>query len=246
MDRRACWGALLAGLVAPSPAQASPPSSRFVADSSNLLATAPNMLGTRAVPIKADRFSDYLKRAREDASGSPLLQRLIGPARQLPPLQKIAFVQHAVTASIHWISDATQWGQHSYWASAAQTLAKGAGDTEDRAIVKLQALRALGFNNSDLFLTLARDRVGGPMTVLTVRSGGRYYIVDDTGGRPYQAEERRYEFQPIMSFGMYGAWVHTRPVVFAGGVNAPSATPPMSSSSSLAAVAGNPSTVTRK
>jgi predicted transglutaminase-like cysteine proteinase len=129
----------------------------------------------------------------------------------LAPLQQIAFVQSAVAASIHWVSDTTEWGQHDYWASAAQTLARGAGDSEDRAIVKLQALRALGLGNSDLFLTLARDRVGGPITVLTVRSGGRYYILDDTGGRPYVAEERRFEFQPVMSFGMYGAWVHMAP-----------------------------------
>ena len=54
----------------------------------------------------------------------------------------------------------------------------------------------------------ARDQVGGPLTVLTVRNGGRYYVMDDTGGRPFTVEERRREFQPLISFGMYGAWVH--------------------------------------
>jgi predicted transglutaminase-like cysteine proteinase len=126
-------------------------------------------------------------------------------------MQQVAFVQRAVTSSVRWISDATEWGQHDYWASAAQTLSHGAGDAKNRAIVKLQALRALGFNNSDLFLTLARDRVGGPLTVLTVRNGGRYYVVDDTGTAPFPVEQRSFEFQPLMSFGMYGAWVHVRP-----------------------------------
>jgi predicted transglutaminase-like cysteine proteinase len=193
-----------------APAAAAGPSSRSPTAPS-FLSRGPDMLGTRAVMIRADRFSDSLKRAREDASASPVLQRLIAPAKLLPPLQKMGFIQAAVTKSIHWVSDATEWGQHDYWASAAQTLAHGAGDAKNRAIVKLQALRALGFNNSDLFLTLARDRVGGPITVLTVRSGGRYYVMDDTGGRPFAVEERRLEFQPLMSFGMYGAWVHTRP-----------------------------------
>lgn len=176
---------------------------------------APNMLGTIALPIKADRFAESLKRAREDDSRSPALQALIAPARSLTPLQQIAFVQRTVTKSIRWISDATEWGQHDYWASASQTLSHGAGDAKNRAIVKLQALRALGFNNSDLFLTLARDRVGGPLTVLTVRSGGRYYVVDDTGGAPFLVEERRNEFQPLISFGMYGAWIHSRPTTVA-------------------------------
>ena len=216
MDMRTCWRALLVGAAAlalPTGAMAAPPFAP--AQRTTFLAAGPDMLGTRAVAIRADRFSDSLMRAREDASGSPLLQRLIAPARAMPPAQQLAFVQSAVTSSIHWISDATEWGRHDYWASAAQTLAHGAGDAKNRAIVKLQALRALGFKNSDLFLTLARDQVGGAMTVLTVRNGGRFYVMDDTGGRPFAAEERSREFQPLMSFGMYGAWVHVRPTTLA-------------------------------
>ena len=212
MDRRARWCALCVGLAALAlPAQSAPVSSVPAPKRSMLVVTGPDMLGTRAIAIRADRFSDSLTRAREDASRSPLLQHLIAPARTMSPLQQMAFVQRAVTSSIHWISDATEWGQHDYWASAAQTLSHGAGDAKNRAIVKLQALRALGFSNSDLFLTLARDRVGGPLTVLTVRNGGRYYVVDDTGAAPFLAEQRSFEFQPLMSFGMYGAWVHVRP-----------------------------------
>jgi predicted transglutaminase-like cysteine proteinase len=206
--KRLSWIALLAGAMAYAPqANAAAPFAN-IANLTSLSGAAPSLLGTSAVPIRAERFSDCLKRARADASASPKLQRLIAPARSLPALQKIAFVQSAVTASIHWVSDTTEWGQHDYWASASQTLSRGAGDMEDRAIVKLQALRALGFSNSDLFLTLARDRVGGPITVLTVRNAGHYYIVDDTGGAPFPVEQRSFEFQPVMSFGMYGAWLH--------------------------------------
>jgi predicted transglutaminase-like cysteine proteinase len=209
---RAFLSALIIGTGALAlPAEAAGPASRPAP--TNFFANGPDMLGTHAVMIRADRFSDSLKRAREDASASPLLQRLVAPARALSPLQQIAFVQRAVTSGIHWLSDATEWGQHDYWASASQTLERGAGDAKNRAIVKLQALRALGFNNSDLFLTLARDRVGGPLTVLTVRSGGHFYVVDDTGGPPFMVEARRLEFQPLMSFGMYGAWVHVPPMV---------------------------------
>jgi predicted transglutaminase-like cysteine proteinase len=178
-------------------------------------ADAPNMLGTLAVPIKAERFSDSLARARQDASHSPLLQRMIFAGRALSPIQQLAFVQRTVSSSIRWVSDTTEWGQHDYWASASQTLSRGAGDMEDRAIVKMQALRALGFRNSDLFLTLARDEVGGPITVLTARVAGRYYVLDDTGGAPFLVEERRNEFQPVISFGMYGAWLHVRPTMIA-------------------------------
>src|SRR4051812_46911920 len=74
----------------------------------------PAILGTQAVPIRADRFADSLRRAREDASGSAMLQSLIAPARQLTPVRQMAFVQTAVTSGIRWMSDATEWGQHDY------------------------------------------------------------------------------------------------------------------------------------
>jgi predicted transglutaminase-like cysteine proteinase len=164
----------------------------------------------RAVPIKADRFTESLRRAHEDASGSLLLQRLIAPVRRLSRAQQIGYVQSVVSSNIRWASDATQWDQHDYWASASETLARGAGDMEDRAIVKMQMLRTLGFDPSSLFLTLARDRVGGPETVLTVHLGDHYYILDDTGGAPFPVEQRHYEFQPIISFGWNGTWLHMR------------------------------------
>lgn len=201
--------AALAMLAPASAAAAESSASSHVAPPISIVSTlGPSMLGTAALPIRAARFSGSWAHALQDSSRSPLLQGLVAPARGMPPLQQLAYVQSRVHNSIRWISDATEWGQHDYWASASETLAHGAGDMEDRAIVKMHALRALGFSPNDLFLTLARDRVGGPITVLTVRVAGRYFILDDTGGTPFVAESRRNEFQPIMSFGWKGAWVH--------------------------------------
>jgi predicted transglutaminase-like cysteine proteinase len=172
----------------------------------------PNMLGTTTVPIRADRFNGSWAHAMQDASRSPSLLRLVAPARRLSRIQQVAYVQSRVHNSIRWISDATEWGQHDYWATASETLAHGAGDMEDRAIVKMHALRALGFNAGDLFLTMGRDQVGGPMTVLVARLGGRFYVLDDTGGSPFPIESRRKEFKPLLSFGFNGVWAHTMPV----------------------------------
>lgn len=171
----------------------------------------PNMLGTRTVAIRADRFNGSWAHAMQDASRSPVLQRLVAPARGLSRMQQIGYVQSRVHKSIRWISDATEWGRHDYWATASETLAHGAGDMEDRAIVKMHALRALGFNAGDLFLTMGRDRVGGPITVLVARLNGRFYVLDDTGGSPFLIESRRKEFQPLLSFGSSGVWAHTMP-----------------------------------
>ena len=204
-------GASLAcALVAAAPARAD--SSENVRRPGALLMVSPgpNMLGTATTAIRADRFTGSWANAMEEAAGSPQMLRLVAPARQLSQADKLRYVQTRVHSSIRWISDATEWGRHDYWATAAQTLAKGAGDMEDRAIVKMHALRALGFNPNDLFLTLARDRVGGPITVLTARLNGKYFILDDTGGAPFLVDSRRNEFDPILSFGWASAWVHKK------------------------------------
>jgi predicted transglutaminase-like cysteine proteinase len=176
-------------------------------------AAGPNLLGTSTVPIRAQRFNSSWSQAMQDSSRSPLLQRIVAPARNLTKAQQLLFVQSRVHNNIRWISDATEWGKHDYWASASETLAHGAGDMEDRAIVKMHALRALGHRPGDLFLTMGRDQVGGPVTVLVVRLGNRFHVLDDTGGSPFLIEARQKEFKPLLSFGTGGVWAHTAPVV---------------------------------
>ena len=168
---------------------------------------SPHLFGTVAMPVKADRYAAGWRRAALDASRLPSMQRLIAPARGLSREQQMAFVQAAVTRNIRWISDATEWGLHDYWASAAETLQHGAGDMEDRAIVKMQALKSLGFPTRDLYLTMGRDKVGGPITVLLARVGQRFFVLDDLGGSPIPAD-RRAGFEPMITLGHNSSWIH--------------------------------------
>ena len=167
----------------------------------------PNLFGTIALPVRADRYAAGWRRADLDASFLPSMQRLVAPARGLSREQQLGYVQAAVTRNVRWISDATEWGLHDYWASAAETLQHGAGDMEDRAIVKMQALRTLGFPARDLYLTMGRDKVGGPITVLLARLNNRFYVLDDLGGAPISAD-RREGFEPMITLGQNGSWIH--------------------------------------
>ena len=171
----------------------------------------PDLFGTVALPVRADRYAAGWRRAARDASFLPSMQRLVAPARGLAREQQMAYVQAAVTRNVRWISDATEWGLHDYWASAAETLQHGAGDMEDRAIVKMQALRTLGFPTRDLYLTMGRDKVGGPITVLLARVGQRFYVLDDLGGAPIAAD-RRQGFEPMITLGHNSSWIHGRRV----------------------------------
>lgn len=174
-------------------------------------APGPRLFGMDTVPIRPAQYYDDWERARRDASRNPQLRQLIAPARDLLPDQQIFYVQAAVPRLIHWRSDATEWGAHDYWASADETLRHGYGDDEDRAIVKMQALLALGFSARNLYLTMGHDKVGGKVVVLIVRYKSRYYVLDDTGGAPFTTD-RRPEFRPIMTFGYGGFWIHGRRV----------------------------------
>lgn len=220
--RAARCAALLAALAmtaaATTPASAEPSP---ITVTGKLQPQAPDFFGTVALPANLSRYSDGWFRSRVDASRHPALQQLIAPARTLPRIEQIAFVQRAVTSRIRWMSDATEWGAHDYWASAGQTLDRGAGDMEDRAIVKLQALKALGVPSRDLYLTMGRDKVGGQITVLIVRVGGQFLVLDDTGGAPFAAD-RRPEFQPMLTLGANRSWIHGKRVVVAsrGGLSA--------------------------
>lgn len=218
MLRALVGGAGLAACVALLAGQARAATAEYLPEpnivASRLAPAKPDVFGTVALPIRADRYAAGWRRARRDASSLPAMQELVAPARALSREQQIAYVQTAVTRSIRWRSDATEWGRRDYWASAAETLAHGAGDMENRAIVKMQALRTLGFPTRDLYMTIGRDKVGGPITVLMVRLGGRFFVLDDLGGTPV-ASDRRSGFEPMLTLGGGMAWIHGRRV--AGG-----------------------------
>ena len=167
---------------------------------------APELFGTIALQIAASRFGEDWKRACRE-SMSPRMRNLTRPAANVTREQQIAYVQKAVTRLIGWRSDTTQWGRHDYWASADETLSRGLGDGEDRAIVKMQALRVLGFSSRDLFLTLGRDRVAGPQAILIVRLRNRYLVLDANGSTPFTPDKRP-EFTPALTFAYGATWVH--------------------------------------
>ncbi len=199
--------------LATGPAAAETP--QFLAQANAVTVTVfgrikPDLFGTVALPASDGRWADKFNKVATDRNVPAILADFIAPARNLSRWEQMRFLQAAVDRRVGWRSDGTQYGVRTYWADAQETLGCGFGDDNDRAILKYQALRALGVPSSDMFLMIGRDAVrGADYTLLAVRSGGRTFLLEERGNEPV-AIERRSGFSPQVSFSGRQAWIHGR------------------------------------
>jgi predicted transglutaminase-like cysteine proteinase len=108
-------------------------------------------------------------------------------------------INRAVNLAIRPASDWAQYGYADFWASPLQTLASGAGDCEDYAIVKFVALRVLGMPETDLRLMIVRDdRHSTEHAVVAVRDGQGWLILDNRTMFIVNAEDARY-YNPLFA-----------------------------------------------
>lgn len=87
-----------------------------------------------------------------------------------------AFFNH-----FRYATDQSLWGVPDYWATPAQFIAAGAGDCEDYAIAKYFTLRALGFSDDALRLTIVNDRFRHNIAhaILLVSLNGAVRVLDN-------------------------------------------------------------------
>lgn len=179
---------------------------------SDLVVTAqvrPNLFGTVAIPGPQGRWAEKWHKVTADTRSNRVLQELIRPAREFGRLQQLRFLQAEIDRRVGWRSDTTQYGARTYWATAAETLTSGVGDDDDRAILKFQALRELGYPRGDFYLMMGRDRVRGDYVMLVARAEGRWWLLEEQGDAPVLAEQRT-GFEPAASFGSGRTWIHGR------------------------------------
>lgn len=200
-----CLGAAIAlGLAATAALAEEPPAELRVT-----VHARPDFFGTIALPGPSGRWSEAWARILAEPTGTAALQSLVAPVRAAPRLEQLRFVQREVDRRISWRSDGTQYGRRTHWATAAETLASGRGDDDDRAILKFQALRALGVGAGDVYLVMGRDTLRGEYVLVAARAGRRWWLLEEQGDALLPAEQRS-GFQPFASFGAGRAWVHGR------------------------------------
>lgn len=199
MRSGACWLSLVAlstfaiGPAAAAPVRATPTSA----------VAGPDAFGSVALPLEPNRFTQRWRRAAA-GGGPPRLIELISPARRMDRSGQARFVNAALNRQIAFRPD-----DGDRWSTASETMSRAAGDCEDYAIAKMQALRTLGVPDHDLFLTIGQDlAVRQAHAVLLVRVGGRFWVLDNRYDRLIPDDQYR-DFMPTLSLRADGqSWLH--------------------------------------
>src|SRR3546814_9490154 len=119
----------------------------------------------------------------------------------------LARVNQWVNREIAYIGDDRNYRQRDYWATAEQTIARGKGDCEDFAILKMQMLRAAGIDAERMKLVLLRDlAANADHAFLLVHTDAGKLVLDNVtdrltdGSRPnaVRSEEHTSELQSLM------------------------------------------------
>lgn len=177
---------------------------------------SPDVLGTAAIGAGVTFYDARFRRVANADRDHPLVLQLAQELAGLTPEQQLASVHALVGAKVRWAHDLDTMRVADLWANAGETLERGAGDSEDIAIVKMQALKAAGWNQRDLYISIGRDKRIGAHIVLFARAPSGFYVLDDRVGRPVPQGQHA-SFRPVLTLGEGKSWVHGRRVVGTSG-----------------------------
>ena len=177
---------------------------------------SPDVFGTAAVAAGVTFYDARFRRVSLADRDDPAVLAIANSLRGLPAMEQLAAVQREVLARVKWSTDLETMHVADLWANAGETLRRGAGDSEDIAIVQMQVLKAAGFNPRDLYISIGRQKPIGAHIVLIARTPEGFVVLDDRVGRPMLAQSHR-QFTPVLTIGQGKSWIHGRRI---GGMTA--------------------------
>lgn len=167
-------------------------------------------LGTLAIPVDATRFDDRWARVLP-APAARLMQAQLRRASVPQGLDEAATLDRInrwVNRHIAYVADESNYRQRDFWATADETVARGSGDCEDFAILKMHMLRAAGIADDRMKLVLLRDlAINADHAFLLVRSDAGWVVLDNLTDRIYDGRQAN-AVRPILSFSGNRRWVH--------------------------------------
>lgn len=172
---------------------------------------SPDVFGTTAIGAGVTFYDARFRRVSNTDRAHPLVIALAESLKGLTPEQQLVTVQNEVRQKVRWATDLDTMKVSDLWANAGETLERGAGDSEDIAVVEMQALKLAGWNQRDLYISIGREKGVGAHIVLLARAPSGFYILDDRAMAPSAAQGSS-RFTPILTLGEGKSWVHGRRV----------------------------------
>ncbi|PLA73550.1 sulfate adenylyltransferase [Hydrogenovibrio sp. SC-1] len=168
-----------------------------------LAATSPQQVVTQKDLQKAQKTYGILAKRRLEAWQSLIDKYAQKPERLV--LQKVNdFFNQA-----RFTNDLELWGKSDYWATPFEFLGIDAGDCEDYVIAKYFTLKAMGVDESKLYLTYVKAvRLKQAHMVLTYFKTPKSIplVLDNLTDRILKATQRN-DLIPIYSFNGDGLWL---------------------------------------
>ncbi len=183
---------------------------------SGVAPAAPDIFGTAAIGAGVTFYDARFRRVSSKDLDHPMVRELAAPLVGLSPYEQLVRAQAAVKARVRWMHDLDNMRVADFWANAGETLERGTGDSEDIAIVVMQVLKAAGFANRDLYLSLGRHRQAGQHVVLVARLDDQFFVVDDRASGPVMASGSG-AFTPVLTVGQGKSWLHGRRIAGSSG-----------------------------
>lgn len=170
---------------------------------------SPDVFGTAAVGAGVTFYDARFRRVSLADRADPGVLEIAGLLRGLDPATQLATVQREVLRRVKWEHDLDNMHVADFWSNAGETLIRGTGDSEDIAIVEMQALKAAGFSSRDLYISIGREKQVGAHIVLLARTPSGFTVLDDRIGAP-MATRDDHLFTPVLTIGEGMSWVHGR------------------------------------
>ncbi|MCV0395628.1 MAG: transglutaminase-like cysteine peptidase [Rhizobiaceae bacterium] len=160
-------------------------------------------------------FSQLASARFRDCAGSDTcspseanLGHVLEKARALRFRDKLAVVNRVVNRTITYSRDMAVYGMLDHWATPAETLARGRGDCEDIAILKMAALMKVGIPARSMSLVILRDtRRSVFHAVLSVSTSHGHFILDNMQDAVL-ADAAIPDYQALYSLSTDRAWIH--------------------------------------
>lgn len=170
---------------------------------------SPDVFGTVALNAGVTLYDARFRRVSATDARDPVVLRIAAAASGLDPIAKLRLIQEEVNKRVRWSHDLDNMGVADFWANAGETLRRGSGDSEDIAIVKMQALKAAGFDSKDLYISVGRHNVRGAHVLLLARTAGGFFVLDDQM-QDLMTPTQHGRFTPVMTLGQGISWLHGR------------------------------------